>query len=570
LSRLLQRFKEEFVLAFDGLFTHAMVHELNQTLSTWRISRIHQPYPTDLFIIIRANRKNHKLLLSANPTYPRIQLTETNFQNPPVPTKFAMTMRKYLEGAILTSIKQVDNDRVVKFNFSTRDELGDEQDLTLIVEIMARHSNITLLSVKTNKIIDTIKHVSSDQNRYRLLLPGAQYIEPPKQDKVNPFIANQVYSDLARQKDSVDELAQKLQTSYQGFGKDMAKELATRLTQSEDHAHVYQQFLTEFDHATPSFYQGQSTRFSAISLKSVAESGITFATLSELLDKFYASKVQLDRAHQIAGELIHLVDNELKKNKKKIRKLNQTLEDTKKADNFRIKGEVLTTYLQKIKPGMTEIELPDFYHDNQPLKISLSNQLTASQNAQKYFTKYQKLKNAVAHVDEQLALANEEIEYLTNLAAQLEIAGPADIEEIKLELQQQGYLKNKSKKKKNKRPSSQPLQLKASDGTTIMVGKNNYQNDRLTFKIANKNDIWLHVKDIPGSHVVIRSNDPSEETITQAAQIAAFYSKARMSDHVQVDYLPIKKVRKPNGAKPGFVVFEGQTTISVTPQENFN
>lgn len=556
-------------MAFDGLFTHAMVRELNTLLSTGRVAKIHQPYPSELILIVRAQRKNHSLLLSANPTYPRIQTTSVDFQNPPVPSKFAMTMRKYLEGAIIESIEQQDNDRVVRINFETRDELGDEQKLALIIEIMARHSNITLLKVNTNKIIDTIKHVSSDQNRFRLLLPGAEYIQPPKQDKINPFIANQKYSDLTQSIHDQNELAKALQKAYQGFGSENAQELAYRLLADDNQVQVYQDFLSSFDQPNPVMYElaGNRSIFNASELTYLTDAtSESFATLSSLLDHFYETKVQQDRSHQIAGELIRLVNNELKKNNKKIKKLQRTMQETEHADEFRIQGEILTTYLHEIKPGMTKITLPNFYDDNHEIEIPLSNQLTPSQNAQKYFNRYQKLKNAVSHVNEQLALAEQEIEYLNSVSSQLEIAGAADIDEIKLELQQEGYLHNKSKKKKNKRPSNQPQRFKASDGTEILVGKNNFQNDRLTFKIANKNDLWLHVKDIPGSHVVIRSDNPTEETINEAAQIAAYYSKARFSDNVLVDYVPIKKVHKPNGSKPGFVIFEGQTTISVTPK----
>lgn len=215
---------------------------------------------------------------------------------------------------------------------------------------------------------------------------------------------------------------------------------------------------------------------------------------------------------------------------------------------------------------MTEITLENFYDNNSPIKITLSNQLTASQNAQKYFTRYQKLRNAVAHVEEQLALTNQEVEYLESIQSQIELASPADTEEIKLELQQQGYLReNQNKKKKARVTISKPEEYTATDGTTILVGKNNLQNERLTFKVANKDDIWLHVKDIPGSHVVIRDSNPSDETIQEAANIAAYFSKGRDSAHVPVDYLPVKRLKKPAGTNPGFVTFTGQTTLSITP-----
>ncbi|KIS04027.1 NFACT RNA binding domain-containing protein [Paucilactobacillus wasatchensis] len=556
-------------MSFDGFFTHAMVHELNQLLATGRIAKIHQPYPAEVILIIRANRHNYSVLLSANPTYPRIQITEIPFKNPKVPTKFAMTLRKYIEGAIINSIEQVDNDRIVRFNISTRDELGDEQNLILISEIMSRHSNITLVNTSTNKIIDAVKHVGSDQNRYRLLLPGATFIMPPKQDKLNPFIANQAYAQLAQKIDDQDELTKQLQQTYQGMGTDSARELAYQLLHTENVANQYQAFLRSFDQPTPTLAVSAMQKMSFTAFKPADISATTeyknFATLSALLDAYYADKSQQDRTKQLAGGLIRIIHNELKKNKTKVKKLQATLQDTHQADEFRIRGEILTTYLREIKPGMNEITLANFYDENKPIKINLSDQLTPSQNAQCYFTKYQKLKNAVSHVKEQLAITTTEINYLENIQAQIEIGNPADTEEIKLELQQQGYIHSHSKNKKKKETVSKPEEFTAVDGTKILVGKNNLQNDRLTFKIANKNDIWLHVKDIPGSHVVIRSASPSDETLLEAAKLAAYFSKGRNSANVPVDYVPIKKVKKPNGSKPGFVIFEGQSTLYVTP-----
>jgi predicted ribosome quality control (RQC) complex YloA/Tae2 family protein len=400
------------------------------------------------------------------------------------------------------------------------------------------------------------------------LLPGATFVMPPKQEnKLNPFIANQAYADLALKHTDVKKLKSELQTVYQGLASDTASYLATQLIDSDNTPQTYQEFLQHFDHPTPTLTKTPDGKvsFSVFKPDTIGEQ-ISYPTLSALLDGFYTEKSQLDRTRQVAGQLIQIISNILKKDYSKIKKLNQTMEDTKKANQFRIKGEILTTYLHKIEPGMTEITLENFYDNNSPIKITLSNQLTASQNAQKYFTRYQKLRNAVAHVEEQLALTNQEVEYLESIQSQIELASPADTEEIKLELQQQGYLReNQNKKKKARVTISKPEEYTATDGTTILVGKNNLQNERLTFKVANKDDIWLHVKDIPGSHVVIRDSNPSDETIQEAANIAAYFSKGRDSAHVPVDYLPVKRLKKPAGTNPGFVTFTGQTTLSITP-----
>lgn len=559
-------------MAFDGFFTHAVVHELDQTLATGRVAKVNQPYPAELIMTIRAHRHNYSLLLSANPTYPRMQITQIAYQNPAVPSNFAMTMRKYLEGAILESIEQVDNDRIIKMNFKTRDELGDQQRLVLVIEIMARHSNVSLVNEKNHKIIDTIKHVGSDQNRVRLLLPGATFVMPPKQDKVNPYLPNQIYTDLVRKDLDENELAKQLQARYQGLGRQSAQELARELQASSDLPTTYHTFLKQFENPDPVIYDDNNRKrqFAAFLPSNIKEEQLThYDTLSVMLDAFYAQKAERDRSKELAGQVLKVLHNELKKDRRKVKKLKQQLEDAAKADYYRIRGEILTTYLGKLTAGMTEITLPNFYDDNKPLKIKLDPELSPSRNAQKYFTKYDKLKTSVDYVKEQLKLANDEINYLANIESQIDLASPADIQEIRLELQQQGYIKQKRQKSKKRRKVrvSKPEEFHTSNGTTVLVGKNNLQNDRLSFKIANKNDIWLHVKDIPGSHVIIRDSDPDEQTLLEAAQLAAYFSKGRNSDNVPVDYLPAKRLHKPNGAKPGFVTFTGQKTLYVTPHK---
>lgn len=558
-------------MPFDGFFTHAMVHELAPILETGRVSRLDQPYPAELILTIRAHRHNKKLLLSANPTYPRMQLTSIPFKNPDVPTKFTMTLRKYLNGAILSHIEQIGNDRIIKLTFDTRDEIGDAKQLHLYIEIMARHSNITLVNPENGKILDCIKHVGSDQNRVRLLMPGATFRMPPKQDRVNPYLPNQNYTDLVPQYPDTNDLAHALQQTYQGLARPTAVAFAKKLQAGSDNLpQAYQEFIQAFDHPQPVIIKPAKGKmqFAAFPAVDDKEEELThFDSLSAMLDQFYAGKAEADRTKELAGNVLQVLHNELKKDKRKVKKLNKQLDAAKDADQYRIRGEILTTYLGKLKQGMTSITLPNFYDDNKPLKIKLSNQLSPSRNAQKYFTRYDKLKKSVAYVNQQLKLTNEEIDYFNNIESQLELGSPSDVREIKLELTQQGYLKKKQKpgKKRRKVKISKPEAFKTSSGTEVLVGKNNLQNDRLSFKIANKNDIWLHVQGMPGSHVVLRSAHPSDQDLLEAAELAAYFSKGRHSDHVPVQYLPVKKLHKPSGAKPGFVTFRGQTTIRVTP-----
>lgn len=558
-------------MPFDGFFTHAIVNELNQTLSSGRIAKVNQPYPAETILVVRAHRHNYSLLISANPAYPRIQITTIPYQNPAIPSNFAMTMRKYLEGALIESIEQINNDRIVKINVSNRDELGDNQKLTIYVEIMARHSNISLVSAANHQIIDTIKHVGSDQNRVRILLPGAPFVMPPKQHLINPYLPNQKYSDLVKQHpDDPQALAQGLQHTYQGLSSATALEMARELLAADNLPTAYERFIHHFDHAEACIIKNRQGKTQFAAFPPVNQNGLTiqrFQNLSAMLDTYYAQKAQNDRTKELAGQVLKVVKNELKKDRRKVKKLHHQLDEAADADYYRVRGEILTTFMAKLKPGMQTIELPNFYDNNRPLKIKLSPELSPSKNAQKYFTRYDKLKASVKYVNQQLAITQNEIDYFENILSQIDLAAPADVQDIKVELQEQGYIKNHHRgKKKRKVRASKPESFHTTDGTLVLVGKNNLQNDRLSFKTANKNEIWLHVKDMPGSHVVIRSTDPSEQTILEAAQLAAYFSKGRDSDHVPVDYLRVKQLHKPHGAKPGFVTFRGQQTIRVEPK----
>lgn len=557
-------------MAFDGFFTHAMVNELNQVITTGRVMRVNQPYPNEMILVIRAHRHNHHLLISANPAYPRFQLTEIPFQNPAVPSNFTMTMRKYLEGAILVAIEQVENDRVVKFQFTSRDELGDQQLLTLYVEIMARHSNATLVNETTGKVIDALKHVANDQNRLRTLLPGATWRMPPKQTRTNPYLPNQKYPALVRTTKELTQLAKELQQTYQGLSPFLATEFASRLLAAENLPQAYSDFLVAFDNPTPTMVETTTGKQDFVALSPQQPTILSterFSSLSALLDHFYAQKAEHDRTKELAGQVLHVIKTELKKDQRKIKKLHREIADAQQADDFRIRGELLTTYLGQVQAGATKISLPNYYDENRPLEIELAPELSPSKNAQRYFTRYNKLKASVAYDQEQLAITQAEVDYLNGILSQIALADPKDVQEIKAELIEQGYLKKHTKKGKKQRkiPAAQPSEYYASDGTLIMVGKNNRQNDRLSFKLANKNELWFHVKDLPGSHVVIRDANPSDQTIQEAAQLAAYFSKGREATHVPVDYLPIKALHKPAGAKPGFVTFRGQTTLTAKP-----
>ncbi|MBC9709013.1 MAG: NFACT family protein, partial [Enterococcus sp.] len=524
-----------------------------------------------IVLVIRSRGKNHRLLLSAHPSYARVQITQIDYQNPDNPPNFVMMLRKYLDGAILENIEQIENDRVIHFHFAKRNELGDLQNIILIVELMGRHSTIVLVNQETGKILDAIKHIGSSQNTYRSLLPGVEYIAPPKQEVLNPFSSDK---EKIFQRLSQTELEPKaIQHQFQGIGFDTAQELTKRLLERPNEKMVvwHEFFSSIINHPDPTFYETTNKDFFTPIVYQVfseqASAVTTYPTLSQLLDSYYHEKAEKDRAKQQGGELIRKIENELKRNKNKLKKREQTLKESENAENYRRDGELLTTFLTQVPRGAKEVVLPNYYEEDRPIKIALDPALTPNQNAQKYFHRYQKLKNAVKLIGEQIQEAKDEIQYLESVLSQLEIAGPMDIEAIKEELTAEGYLKKKTQKKqKNKKPS-QPDQYFSSDGTLILVGKNNLQNDQLTMKTAKKTDYWLHAKNIPGSHVIIKSDQPSDETITEAAELAAYFSKYRYSAQVPVDLVQVKHIRKPNGAKPGYVIYENQKTVIVTPEE---
>ncbi|KAF1296074.1 hypothetical protein BAU15_12405 [Enterococcus sp. JM4C] len=559
-------------MSFDGIFTHAMVQELQTQLLSGRLSKIHQPYENEVVLVIRARGKNQRLLLSAHPSYARVQLTEIAYGNPDTPPNFVMMLRKHLEGAILESIHQVENDRVIHFSFSKRNELGDLQDIVLVVELMGRHSTIILLNKETGKILDAIKHIGSSQNTYRSILPGVEYIAPPLQTQKNPFEADkeQVFHILSQ----ADELSGSyLQQQFQGLGRDTADELAYRLKERpNEKMAVWAEFIAASQQVKPTLtVLGQKelfTPFEYESLKTQTGAALThYETLSQLLDAYYGDKAEKDRVKQQGGELLRKMENELKRNQSKLKKREKTLADSENAEEFRREGELLTTFMTQVPRGAEKVELENYYEENQPIIIKLNPALTPNQNAQKYFQKYQKLKNAVKLIGKQIQETKEEIAYLESVLAQLEIAGPMDLSVIKEELTEQGYIRKRKTKKQKQEKKSQPERFLSSDGTQILVGKNNLQNDQLTLKTARKTDHWLHAKDIPGSHVIIKSDQPSDETIMEAAELAAFYSKFRHSAQVPVDVVQVKHIKKPNGAKPGYVIYENQKTVFVTPEE---
>lgn len=544
---------KERTMSFDGFFLHHMVEELRAELLNGRIQKINQPFDQELVLQIRSNRQSHRLLLSAHPVFGRIQLTETTFENPAQPSTFIMVLRKYLQGAVIESIEQIENDRIVEITVSNKNEIGDDIQATLIIEIMGKHSNILLVDKSSNKVLEVIKHIGFSQNSYRTLLPGATYIAPPSTEALNPFtIKDEKLFEILQTQELT---AKNLQSLFQGLGRDTAIELENLLT--DDRLSKFRDF---FKQETNPCLTDKS--FSCVPFSTKIEG--RFSSLSQLLDVFYKDKAERDRVKQQASELIRRVENELQKNRQKLKKQEKELQATENAEEFRQKGELLTTFLHQVPNDQNQVVL-DNYYTNQPITIALDKALTPNQNAQKYFKRYQKLKEAVKYLTELIEETKSTILYLESVETVLNQAGLDEITEIREELIQTGFIRRRQREKIQKR--KKPEKYLASDGKTIiLVGRNNLQNEELTFKIARKEELWFHAKDIPGSHVVISGNlNPSDEVKTDAAELAAYYSKGRLSNLVQVDMIEVKKLNKPTGGKPGFVTYTGQKTLRVTP-----
>lgn len=528
-------------MSFDGIFLHHMTAELRAALEGGRIQKINQPFEAELVLTVRSARKSHKLLLSGHPTFGRVQLTQTDFQNPQTPNNFVMILRKYLAGALIEKIEQIENDRQLWLHISSKDEIGDSLSIALVAEIMGKHSNIILLDKTSGKIIESIKHVGFSQNQYRTILPGSTYIAPPSSNLTNPFSA------------SDEKIFELLQTdgNFQGCARDSRAALS-HLTVADFHK--------KLDTVVPSIYPDD--RFSALQL---SDDFISYESLSEMLDTYYADKAERDRVKQIGSEVIKKVQNELKKSRDKLKKQEKELGATDNAEIFRQKGELLNTFLNQVPNDKPSVVL-DNYYTNEPLKIELDLSKTPAQNAQRYFHRYQKLKQAVKFLTEQIENTKQAISYLESVENNLENADVAEIADIREELIQTGYIKQKYRNKKQK--MLPPEKYQAPDGTIILVGKNNLQNEQVSFKLSKKGDIWLHVKDFPSAHVLITGNpQPSDETLTFAGELAAYFSKQRASNLVQVDVLEAKKLHKPTGTPPGFVTYNREKTIRVTPDE---
>lgn len=560
-------------MSFDGILIHSLIKEINPVITNGRITKIQMPSAFEIIFTIRNQRKNFNLELSVHPQYQRFNLTHQSVQAPNRPYPFTMILRKYLQGAQITSLEQLQNDRIIFFHLTNINDLGDKMNYLLSAEMLGRQANLIIINEKNNKIIDLLKRENIDQEGKRILLPNLAYELPLRQQELNPFD----FLDSQKNKSKltfplpITDKIQEFLNYFQGLGKDSKKELTSRML-SQNPAQAWHDFFQQLNHPIPTIYynaEKQPTNFTALPYKTIKQSFQKTASFSELLEQYFQEKSTFARNKQAAQTILTRIKGLLKKDQRKIKNLQNDLKKAEKADDFRIKGDLLTIHLHQIKTGTTEVTLENSYQPNELISIQLDPELTPPQNAQKYYKKYRKLQNSREFIRQQIINTQGEISYFETIITQISFADYSTIAEIQQELIKEKYLKMPDKSTKNSRvKKSKPLSFKASDGTPILVGRNNLQNERLSLHDAQKTDYWLHTKNIPGSHVIVKSATPSLQTLTQAAKIAAYYSKSRHSAQVPVDYVLVKKLKKPRGSKPGFVTFTGQKTLYVTPEES--
>ena len=555
-------------MAFDGMMTRAVVRELQNSITLGKVEKIYQPESDVLVMTIHTRQGNVKLLMSSGSSHARAHLINEAPVNPPEPYTFCMLLRKHLNAARITGVNQAGCERIIEISFETLNELGFTVNKKLIIEIMGKHSNIVLTDMETGKILDSIKRVGFDVNRVRQTLPGLIYQYPPEQDKI-PF------DELSGHEDEINSAndGKMLMGLISGIAPSFAAEAASHA----DRAEFIESCLEDIEEGriSPRMYldpEGTPREYYFRPLGDYEDTCEVrkFDTLSECLEAYYSLKVTSNQAKQKSADLMRAVNDILNKKYLKKKRLNEDLLEAENSDELRLYGELLTANIHMVKQGMKSVDVISYY-DGSTVHIPLDVRKSPSANAQHYYKKYGKAKTAIKEKKIQIQENDEEIAYLESVLGFIDkTESVEEAEAIRQELTETGYLRPRKKsgfKEKKSRP--QPMKYRLSGGMTCLVGRNNKENDYLTFKLSNKGDLWLHTKDIPGSHVLIQTGGEqvSEEDIFEAAGIAAFHSKASDSENVPVDYVPIRYVKKPQGAKPGMVIFTNNRTVYTNPKE---
>ena len=567
-------------MAFDGITIANITKELRNTLLGGRIYKIAQPESDELLLTIKNNGAQYRLMLSADASLPLVYLTDANKPSPMTAPGFCMLLRKHLQNARIVDISQPGLERIIHLYLEHLNELGDLCRKKLIVEIMGKHSNIIFCDDQ-DKIIDSIKHISGMVSSVREVLPGRDYFIPKTQDKCDPLQISYVnFQEHMHQKPMTVYKA--IYTSYTGFSPVMAQEVCYRAGVDGDMpANVLEDSVLQalYDALsdmmtqvasgafTPTIYYDEKTpvEFAALPLTLYNDKiAKTYDSVSLLLEQYYAERSTVTRIRQKSVDLRKIVQTALERNVKKYDLQIKQIQDTDKREKYKVYGELLNTYGYNVEPGAKSMEALNYY-TNEMITIPLDDTLTPQENAKKYFDKYGKLKRTYEALSELTVQVKEEIEHLESILNALDIAmQEEDLVQIKEELIESGYIRRKGGTKKVK-ITSKPFHYISSDGFHMYVGKNNYQNDELTFKLATGNDWWFHAKKIPGSHVIVKTEGKElpDRTFEEAARLAAYYSKGREQEKVEIDYLQKRNVKKPNGAKPGFVVYYTNYSMAI-------
>lgn len=576
-------------MAFDAAVLSALLPELERLVGS-RIVRVHQPARLELVFTLRLERESVRLLLSAHPERARLHLTTRSQVNPSVPPAFCMYLRRHLEGARLAAIRRPPGERIVGLRFEGRDELGERQDLELVAELMGKHSNLILVNKRSGVILEAIKHITEEVNRFREVLPGLPYRDPPAQARLplEGLTELAFYSALQAQGKAV---VPALVSTLSGFSPLLAREVAARAGVPED-LRVKQASRGELERLwqalmavrqvladaawQPTVYLSPDGRVSEVAPFALVllegQAARRFPAMSTALDFYYGQKETEEHFSTTRHNLLAVVKRAQEHAEKKLSLHLTAAEEAGAAEEYRRMGQLLFAYGRQAAPGASELTAQD-WETGQAVRIPLDPRLSAVQNAQIYLRRFAKAKKTLGAARELAVRDKEELAYLDTIALALDEAQDlADLEEIRLELEKEGYMKKPpaARTAAGKATRSQHLSFLSSDGWTILVGRNNRQNDRLTLRLAQPHDLWLHAQNIPGAHVVVRCPDgklPSERTLHEAALLAAYHSRARLSSRVPVDYTLCRYVRKPAGARPGFVIYDHQRTLYVTPSE---
>ena len=571
-------------MAFDGIVTTAVAHELQDKLTSGRIDRIHQPSADEIILQIRNGKEKYRLFISASPSHAGLYLTEEKDTNPQNPPAFCMLLRKHMQSARIRAVRQVDSERIMIMDTDAVNELGFAVNHRLVVEIMGKHSNIILVDLTTGNIIDAIKRLSPDVNRYRQTLPGTAYVAPPSHGKIPYFnLSPEAFRDAVQSAYS-HSLEKALVSSIQGISPLFASELLYRagIYGEDPDDQQIDRLYDELMKAVRSVTEGTGTPVVYIDEKKGAPYEFHALELTILDDRFlrkeadsissaciqyFEGRISSNRMHQKSSDIRHIISRSLDRLLLKKQRLGEDLLKAEDSEKYRLYGELLTASLHQVTEGRQYAEVQNYY-DGSMLQIPLDPRYSAARNAQRYFKKYSKSKTAVIEKKKQLEETTREIDYLESVLIFVNEASTSeDLDDLRAELAENGYLKKRSLHGRPKKPKFHPFRYTLSTGLEVMAGRNNFENDQLTFKKASAGDIWLHTKDIPGSHVIVftQGRQLTADEIYEAASIAAFHSKGKQSSNVPVDYVNARYVKKPNGARPGYVIFTHNRTVYVDP-----